>query len=131
MDYKGLQRQDRQYDLSMGLDNTLYFEFKRSLENGVHLGLTYPNTLAKALELTSNYKPMSRERHSSLTSRDNAVYHLTKNTNPRIPTGHRNHENKQPTNPITNERHRKSNKVQSPRDQSSEETKERDYMLEM
>jgi hypothetical protein len=105
-----------------GLDNTLYFEFKRSLENGVHLGLTYPNTLAKALELTSNFKPMSRERYSSRTS-NNAVYHITKNTNPRIPTGHRNHEIKQSTNSITNERHRKSNKVQSPRDQSSEEPK--------
>jgi hypothetical protein len=86
-----------------------------------HLGLTYPNTLAKALELTSNFKSMSRERYSSHTSRDNAVYHLTKNTNPRRPTGQRNHGIMQSIN-YSNERPRKK-KVQSSRDHSNDELK--------
>jgi hypothetical protein len=49
------------------------------------------------------------------------VYHLTKNTNPRMPTGHRNHGIMQSIN-YNNERPRK-NKVQSSRDHSNEELK--------
>jgi hypothetical protein len=62
-----------------GLDNTLYYEFKRSLDNGIHLGLEYPNTLSKALVLATNFRPIGRERTSANTSRENAVYHVSKN----------------------------------------------------
>ena len=46
-----------------GLDNSIYYELKRSLENSAHLGLNYPTTLAKALEIAANYKlSESKER---------------------------------------------------------------------
>ena len=58
-----------------GLDNATYYELKRALENSAHLGLNYPTTLAKALEIAANYKSPEYKEASRPTGKSSTVYH--------------------------------------------------------